>query len=507
MEWILNAKEMKSCDSNTIEYYGIPSLVLMERAALKTVEFLEENHCNLKKVLAVCGTGNNGGDGLAVARLLHLKGIQVEALILGDKKKFTKETQSQYHTCLQYHVPIIEHLDRDDYTVVLDALFGIGLTRNLEGEYARLIEQLNELSCEKIAIDIPSGISADNGSVIGIAFRADATVTFAYRKLGHVFYPGNSYTGELSVADIGIDRHSWLEKRPGTCAFTKEDLSGLLIRKPDGNKGTFGKVLIVAGTAGMAGAAYFSAKAAYKSGCGLVRIYTSEENRIILQTKLPEAIITTYSGKRLDTSQLIEALAWADVIVAGPGLGSDDTAEVILQNILKNAAVPVVLDADALNLIARDSTVLRKPHTDIVVTPHLGEMSRLSNVSISYLKENLITAAEEFSREYNVICVLKDAKTVTAVPYGKTYLNISGNDGMATGGSGDVLSGVIGGLIAQGIRAEEAAPAGVYWHGLAGEAASAACGCHGTLASDIIEGLDGALTLKNVVNHTGWRQK
>lgn len=488
MEWIVNAKEMKICDTNTIEYFGIPSLVLMERAALKTVEFLETHHCNLGKVLAVCGTGNNGGDGLAAARLLYLKGHSVEVLVMGDKKKFTKETRSQYDTCLQYHVPMIEHLEAADYTLVLDALFGIGLTRNLEGEYAKLIGKLNELNGEKVAIDIPSGISADNGSVMGAAFRADATVTFAYRKLGHIFYPGNAYTGELIAADIGIEKHSWLDKKPGVCALEKTDLKRLLVRKPEGNKGTFGKALIVAGSAGMAGAAYFSAKAAYTSGCGLVRIYTAEENRVILQTKLPEAILTTYS-KRPEHAQLIEALAWADVIVAGPGLGFDENAEAILKNVLKNAAVPVVLDADALNLIAKDTTILLKPHTDMVVTPHLGEMSRLNGVSVSYLKENMITAAEEFAREYNVICVLKDAKTVTAVPYGRTYLNLSGNDGMATGGSGDVLSGVIGGLIAQGVRAEEAAPAGVYWHGLAGETASERCGHHGVLASDIIEGL------------------
>lgn len=488
MEWIVNAKEMKNCDTNTIEYYGIPSLVLMERAALKTVEFLETRHCNLEKVLVVCGTGNNGGDGLAVARMLWLMGHSVEVLVPGDKKKFTKETRSQYDTCLQYHVPMIEQLEAGDYTLVLDALFGIGLTRNLEGEYAELIGKLNKLSGEKIAIDIPSGISADNGSVMGTAFLADATVTFAYRKLGHSFYPGNSYTGELVVADIGIEKHSWLDKKPGVCALEREDLRRLLVRKPEGNKGTFGKVLVVAGSAGMAGAAYFSAKAAYTSGCGLVRIYTAEENRVILQTKLPEAILTTYS-KRPDAARLIEALAWADVIVAGPGLGCDENAEAILKNVLKNAAVPVVLDADALNLVARDTAILLKPHTDMVVTPHLGEMSRLNGVSVSYLKENMVTAAEEFAREYNVICVLKDAKTVTAVPYGRTYLNLTGNDGMATGGSGDVLSGVIGGLIAQGIRAEEAAPAGVYWHGLAGEAASEACGRHGVLASDIVEGL------------------
>lgn len=489
MEWIVTAKEMKYCDTNTIEYYGVPSLVLMERAALKTVTFIEDKGYNLHRVLVVCGVGNNGGDGLAVARLLYLQGCGVEVLIAGDKRHFSKETKSQYEICMQYHVPMIEQIETDDYTLVIDALFGIGLSRNLEGKYVELVERLNQMSAKRLAVDMPSGISTDTGSVMGAAFRADATITFGYRKLGQLLYPGNSYVGELVVADIGIETHSWMDKKPAIGVLEKADMAKLLIRRPDGNKGTFGRVLIVAGSPGMAGAAYFSAKAAYKSGCGLVRIYTAEENRIVLQTKLPEAILTTYSGKRPDTSALVEALAWADVIVMGPGLGTDDTAEQLVKNVLRNAAVPVVLDADALNLIAKDTSVLLKPHTDMVVTPHLGEMARLADVSVSYLKENLIPAAEEFARTYNVICVLKDARTVTAVPYERTYLNLSGNDAMATGGSGDVLSGIIGGLIAQGIHAEQAAPAAVYWHGLAGEWAAAQCGHHGVLASDIIDGL------------------
>lgn len=489
MEWIVTAREMKYCDTNTIEYFGVPSLVLMERAALKTVEFIEQKNYSLRKTLIVCGTGNNGGDGLAVARLLFLKGCAVEVLVMGDKKHFSKEAKNQYEICLQYHVPMIDQLLAEDYSLVIDALFGIGLGRNIEAAYAEVIDRVNQMQAVRVAVDMPSGIAADTGSVMGTAFRADATVTFGYRKAGQVFYPGSEYVGELCVADIGIGAPSWMDKKPGMAALEAEDMRKLLQRQPDGNKGTFGKVLIVAGSCGMAGAAYFASKAAYKSGCGLVRIYTAEENRSVLQTKLPEAIVTTYSGKRPDTTALIEAMAWADVIVMGPGLGTDETAAQLVKNVLHNAAVPVVLDADALNLIAKDTSILLKPHTDMVVTPHLGEMARLSDVSVSYLKENMVSAAEEFARTYNVICVLKDARTVTAVPYERTYLNLSGNDAMATGGSGDVLSGIIGGLIAQGIHAEQAAPAAVYWHGLAGEAAAKRLGRHGVLASDILDGL------------------
>lgn len=499
MEWIVNAEEMKYCDKNTIEYYGIPSLVLMERAALKVTEAMERAKCSFQRVLVVCGSGNNGGDGFAVARLLHLKGHSVEILVAGDKGKFTEETKRQYEICLHYHVPMTENIRDVCYSEIVDALFGIGLSRNLDGNYAKLIRKLNDMSGTKIAVDIPSGISTDNGRVMGTAFKADFTVTFAYRKLGHVLYPGKLHTGRLIIADPGIGRESWLDREAGVFAFAQKDLYEKLKRVPDGNKGTFGKVLIVAGSPGMAGAAYFAAKAAYKSGCGLVRIYTAQENRIILQTKLPEAILTTYSGMLCDTQKLYDAMAWADVIVAGPGLGRDKTADDIVHRILESASVPVVLDADALNMIAGDTSVLLRTHTDLTVTPHLGEMARLTGKPAAKLKEHLIAEAQAFADKYGVICVLKDAVTVTAVANGRTYLNLSGNDGMATGGSGDVLSGIIGGLIAQGLGIESAVPAAVFWHGLAGEKAAAACGRHGTLASDIIEGLDQCAEMEECV--------
>ncbi len=498
MEWLVNAKEMKYCDNNTITHFGMPAMVLMERAALKVASYLEQNNCDTSKVLIVCGTGNNGGDGLAIARLLHLQHITVEIVLAGEKSKMTKETKAQLEICQKYlaersegdlQLVIGSEISRRDYTLVIDALLGIGVSRNLEGNYFELITQMNELSGYKVAVDIPSGISADNGAVMGTAFRADATVTFGYQKLGLVLNPGASWAGEVQVADIGIEEHSWLDKKPGVSALNKTDLAGLLKRAPDGNKGTFGKVLVIGGTINMAGAAYFTAKAAYKSGCGLVRIYTTEENRTILQTKLPEAILTTYSGKKADLQQLNDALAWADVIVVGPGLGTDENAHTILKNTLKNAAVPLVADADALNIIAEDTQILLKPHTEMIVTPHMGEMARLSGLSVSYLKENRFSAAEEFAREYNVICVLKDARTVTAVPYGRTYLNLSGNDGMATGGSGDVLAGIIGGLVAQGIHPEIASSLGVFWHGMAGDEASQKVGKHGVMAETIIEHL------------------
>lgn len=489
MEYLVNAREMKQCDNNTIAHFGIPSFVLMERAALSVVDIIcKLEQYTTKKVLVLCGTGNNGADGMAVARLLFLKKMDVQVYFAGNRKKFSQEAKKQYDILEQYQVPFTETLT-DSYDIIVDAVFGIGLSRKLEDATQQLLEQINSFRGFKIAVDIPSGIAADTGNIMGNAFRADVTVTFAYRKMGMLLYPGAAYCGDICVADIGIDKHSWLDKKPSLYALTQQDVLPYLSRNADGNKGTFGKVLLIAGSVNMAGAAILAAGAAYTTGCGLVRIFTPEENRIILQTAVPEAILTTYQGKRVDMTLLNECLAWADVIVIGPGLGTDDTAKGIVKNTLKNAAVPMVVDADALNIIAAQVEQLLKPHTELILTPHLGEMARLNQMAVSYIKENIVQVAEEFAREYNVICVLKDSRTITAVPYGKTYLNTSGNSGMATAGSGDVLTGIIGSLIAQGIHAEQAAPLGVYLHGAAADASVNKVGEHALRASTIIAGL------------------
>lgn len=495
MEYLVNSREMKTCDTNTIEHFKVPSMVLMERAALSVIEVIQEKEISCNHVLVVCGTGNNGGDGMAIARLLYLSHIPVEVYLYGNKTHFSKQAKEQYEILTSYGVPFIDEMeDANSYSLIIDALFGIGLSRKLDDELVHLMERLNQSSAHRLAVDIPSGVSADNGTVLGGAFKADDTVTFAYCKTGMVLFPGAEYCGNITVKDIGIGEESWLDKRPAAYAITKEDLNFLNNRAADSNKGTFGKVLLVAGSVNMAGAAVLAAKAAYRSGCGLVRIYTPEENRIILQTAVPEAVLTTYSAKKADTQQLIECLSWADVIILGPGIGKSDVAHSIVKTVLKNAAVPMVVDADALNIIAEQTEQLLRPHTELVLTPHLGEMSRLKQLAVSYIKENIEQVAEDFAREYNVICVLKDSRTVTAIPYGKTFINRNGNSGMATAGSGDVLSGIIGSLMAQGLSAEQAAPLGVYVHAAAADERSKTVSKHGLTAGEIINGLSDVLS-------------
>ncbi|MGN0341599.1 MAG: NAD(P)H-hydrate dehydratase [Roseburia sp.] len=489
MEYIVNAKEMKYCDENTINHYGIPALVLMERAALAVTEEIIRRGMDCRNVLILCGSGNNGADGLAVARLLHLKGICVHVYLAGDKKHFSPQMKQQYEIAQNYKIPFVSSCE-PGYSLVVDAVFGIGLSRKPDDALAQLFEQINQWACDKLSVDIPSGVSADHGNLMGAAFHADVTVTFAYKKLGMLLHPAADCCGSITVADIGINSYSWLERKPSMCHLTKDDLCLLAQRPADGNKGTFGKVLLIAGTVNMAGAAVLAAKAAYRSGCGLVRVYTPEENRMILQTAIPEAILTTYSMKKPDLTELNECLAWADVIIIGPGLGKEDAARIILKNTLQNAAVPMVVDADALNILSEQPEQLLKPHTEMIVTPHVGEMARLTGLAASYIKENILQAAEEFARTYNVICVLKDSRSIISVPYGKTYLNITGNDGMATAGSGDVLSGIIGSFLAQGNKPEYAAALGVYVHGLAGDVACQQCGSRSMMAQDLVESID-----------------
>lgn len=517
MKYLVKKGEMKQYDANTMEVFGIPSLVLIERAALAAVEELERDGLRERsRILIACGTGNNGADGLVMARLLYLKGHDIQILTAGNRSRATQENKKELEIAKNYGVPVLtaeeflQHFDHegeksanacsfDGYDIIVDAVFGVGLSRRIEGAYGQLLACLNELSAKKIAVDIPSGIDADDGAVLGVAFGADLTVTFSYEKAGMRLFPGQSYCGAIVCRSVGIDDRSFLTDakfagakhghEPVMAALTEEDLSMIPNRRPHTNKGSYGKVLVVAGSVNMAGAAMFSTRAAYLSGCGLVRVLTPEENRTIIQSTLPEAVLTTYNHKKIDLDALISAIQWADVIVCGPGLGTGDAAHRLVFAVLKNAAVPVIMDADALNVISEDTEILRKPHTDLIVTPHLGEMARLQGVAVSYIQDHLTESAEEFARTYNLICVLKDARTITAVPYERTYINLSGNNGMATGGSGDVLTGVIAGLIAQGAKPELAAPLGVYVHGLAGDAAADEHGRYSLMAQTLLDAL------------------
>lgn len=504
MKRILNGREMKLADKTTIETFHIPSAVLMERAALSVVSViltLAETEPLVKplSVAFLVGAGNNGGDGLAAARILAEKNIHSAYYFVGDKNKLTPDTKQQKKAADAYGMRELSSLDElRSYPVLVDALFGIGLSREVEDPFRSVIDFANTLPALKIAIDIPSGVSADDGAVLGTAFRADTTVTFAYAKIGHRLFPGRDFTGDLIVSDIGITEQSiakgMSQKTDNTFELEDFDIATRLPKRiADTHKGSYGKVLCVAGSRDMAGAAYLAAKAAYRVGAGMVKVFTNECNRTALHTLLPEALLSTYPDSEKWNEKceqkLISDLNWADTIMIGAGLSTSPTAKKILHTVLENASVPLVLDADALNILSENTGVLLKPHPEIVVTPHVIEMARLRGESGSYVKEHLMQTATEFAREYNVICHLKDAVSVTAIPFKETYLNPTGNNGMATAGSGDVLAGIIAGLIASGATPENAAPIGAYLHGKAGDIMAEETGRRSLMAGDLLDGL------------------
>lgn len=492
MKYILDSHEMKQCDENTMQRRGMLSAVLMERAALAATQEITSRYPDPEtKVLVVCGEGNNGGDGVAIARLLFLKTYRVSICFVGNREKMTTETARQMQIAENYGVPFcdISEVFEQSWDVVADAIFGIGLCREVSGKYADILAKMNEQKSYKVAIDIASGVSGSTGQVLGIAFGVDLTVTFGFAKRGQLLYPGTEYTGELVVADIGIDEQSLFEVKPQMRVLEAADLKLLPKREARSNKGSYGKLLILAGSGQMAGAAIFAAKAAYRMGCGLVRVATVEENRLILQEQVPEAVLAVYND-RIDVVEFVETqLHWADAVVAGPGISQSELAEKMLHELLRQVQIPCLCDADALNILAKHPEWWNEVQTEVIITPHLGEMSRLTGRAISEIKNKLLWSAAEFAKEHQITVVLKDARTVTACKDGSCFLNLSGNHGMATAGAGDVLSGVIGALLAQKTEPELAASLGVYVHGLAGDAAVPKCGHYAMMASDIVEGI------------------
>ena len=491
MQILVTGKQMKQLDQSTIKQMGIPSLVLMERAALAVFDCLKQ-HFPLKKTLVVCGSGNNGADGVAVARLLHLAGYPVDLYLAGNHTSFTEEMNIQWQAAKNYQVSIVNNCRFSEYTTIVDALFGVGLSRELSGKYQALAEKINASGIPVLAVDIPSGIHAGTGQVMGTAIRATETVTFAYRKLGISLYPGSVYAGHIQVKDVGIYGAS-----EGVFSLDNKDVSWLPVRDPAGNKGTFGKILLIAGSRNMSGAAYFSSKAALLSGAGMVRILTDESNRIILQQQFPEAMLSVYEPSMSpdELSEIVrKAMDWADVVAVGPGLSTSKTAENLLQTVLTfRQSKPIVIDADALNLLAKRKDLQAQCDAACILTPHLGEMSRLAECTISDLKVHPQKFMDVFYNNCPCTLIMKDARTWIRTADGSFFLNLTGNDGMATAGSGDVLCGVVAGLLGQVINPSKAAPFAVWLHGLAGDQAASAKGARSMKATDILSGLEAQL--------------
>ncbi|MGN1160173.1 MAG: NAD(P)H-hydrate dehydratase [Lachnospiraceae bacterium] len=525
MKYLVDSDQMRECDRNTSEYYKVPSVVLMERAALAVLEHITPDAC---RILIVCGTGNNGADGLAVARLLKQQGRKVSVYLAGEDSHRSELNRLQLEICQKYGVSFTDNISDAEYDMVVDALFGIGYKREPNEQVLRLMRTVNAMSCPVIAVDMPSGVDADTGRIFTDAVRADLTVTFGFPKMGMYRYPGKQYCGQIMEAPIGITKDSFLGNMPHMVLTEETDVKHWWQKRtPDGNKGTFGKVLLMAGSRNMAGACILAARSCYRAGAGMVRIVTCEENRELLLQSVPEALLTVLPKQ---PEELAQDVAWADVVVAGPGIGTQtQTAELLCELIRLTADKPLVLDADALNLLAVNDTMqdllMKRTAYTTVLTPHPGELSRLTGKTVTQLKQDSPKDALDYAKKMHCILVAKDAVSTVLTPQGQGYLCDSGNDGMATAGTGDVLTGIIGAMLAgytvqsrktesesmpvvETVETDPMTPdtlpdtepdaarvvaAAVYLHGMAGEMAAEALTKEGVMAGDLIEYLPEAI--------------
>jgi hydroxyethylthiazole kinase-like uncharacterized protein yjeF len=503
---VVSAAEMRALDRWTIEN-GTPGPVLMERAGEGAARLLRRHWPRLRGPAVVCcGKGNNGGDGFVVARHLRRARLGAEVWLVGRRDDVRGDAADMLRRW-RGAVTTVETTGQLDALrrrlaragVVVDALLGTGLNAPVEGVLAAVIDAINEAGRRVLAIDIPSGLSSDTGRAMGAAVRATVTATFAFPKIGQVIYPGAELCGTLEVVDIGIPAEALASVTPRIRLLEAGEVGRMLPRRPrDSNKGTFGHVLVVAGSRGKTGAALLASTAAARAGAGLTTLAAAGSLLPVLEGRTreimceplpdgPDGVAALADGAALD-----RALRDRAAVVCGPGLGQADATRALVAHVVRHARTALVLDADGLNLVA-GTRLLRERPAPTVVTPHPGEMARLVGRSTRDVQADRVGIARGFAAEQGVVTVLKGARTVIATPEGDCAISPTGNPGMASGGTGDVLSGIIGGLLAQGLEAAAAAVLGVYAHGAAADAVVARRGEVGLLAGDLVDELPAAI--------------
>ena len=508
---VLNAKQMRAVDRQTIDDVGIGSLVLMENAGRQVVAALESLVEDLpsRRVVALCGTGNNGGDGFVVARTLQQRGIDVVVVVVGASADVRGDARMNLDIIGRLGVPVVEVADAQSWElhaptvtsadIVVDALMGTGLGRALAGLHDTVVADLNASPATVVSIDLPSGLSADTNDLIGPAVRADITVTLGAPKIPLVLPPAEHGAGEVVVADIGIPYPIIdMIEGPRVYLLTREYVRTLVEpRGPDAHKGDFGHVLVVGGSRGMTGAAVLAARGALRSGAGRVTVATPASVQPIVAGHGVEYMTRPLSDANgvcaADAVEAVLALA-ADVVAAGPGLGTGPTVTAFVRDLIERGAAPLILDADALNACAGDAAVLvGRDDRPIIITPHPGEMARLLGCSSDDVQANRLSLAVEFATAHHVYVVLKGYRTIVALPDGRAFVNPTGSPGMATGGSGDVLTGMLAAWLAQLMDPASACQLAVYLHGSAGELADADEGEVSMTAADIVMHIGEAL--------------
>ncbi|MDT8440750.1 MAG: NAD(P)H-hydrate dehydratase [Desulfuromonadales bacterium] len=508
----VNAIQMQQIDRRTIEEIGIPGVVLMENAGRQTAEAIVQRYRERLPhgVLVLAGKGNNGGDGFVIARHLLAAGWPVLTLLLADQLSAVRgDAAINLHALKRCggDVRTVDNLpdltallsEQQTWGVLVDALFGTGLSKPVGGLYAEAIAWLNRRDEPVVAVDIPSGVDAGSGRILGCAVQATLTVTFAQPKTGQLSWPGAGQTGELRVVDIGIPKSVVESVAADAVLVDAADAAALLPDRPvAGHKGTFGHLLVVAGSLGKSGAATLAARAALRGGAGLVTLACPETIQPVVAGQLAEAMtvpLPAVAGELSATAidPLLALLADKQALAFGPGIGVGKGSRDLTARLLAAAELPLVIDADGLNALAGQLPLLeRRRHLPTVLTPHPGEMARLTGLSVAAIQADRVAIAREFAGRHQLTLVLKGARTVTATADGRIFINGSGHAGLATAGMGDVLTGLIGSLLAQGLPAEQAAPLAVYLHGTAADRLLYRYGDAGLLAGDLIEELPGA---------------
>ena len=520
---VVTAAEMRQIDQDTIEGIGIPGIVLMETAGSAIVRAIEQHYPNCQRIGIFAGKGNNGGDGIVIARQLAHIGRDVRLFLVSPSDSFTGEAQTNLQIAKNLGLPIEEVLDGKEgwkhgsveawkdwganCELLVDAIFGTGLRGAVRDPIATLINAINRLPTPILSVDLPSGLDADTGHPLGTCVRADRTVTIGLPKRGLLMHPGAELAGKLEVVDIGFPEQVVdAQNIKVNWTTATQAAQWMPSRPPSSHKGSYGRVLVVAGSTGMTGAAALTSEAALRAGAGLVTLATPKHLNPILEGLLPEVMTLplpeTDAGSLAAsaTASILEfAVKTKSILAIGPGLSQHpETVSFVHQLIRENREqeldLRMVIDADGLNALAHVRETLSLLNSDAVLTPHPGEMARLTSISVPVLEKDRISTAQQFASKYGVTLVFKGAPTVTSTPNGNLWINSTGNPGMATGGMGDVLTGIIAGLMAQGIPSESAAALGVYLHGLAGDITAERLGMHGLTASDVLKTVPQAIS-------------
>jgi NAD(P)H-hydrate epimerase len=508
---VVTAKQMRELDRLAAERYGIPTAQLMERAGEQLLAALTADFSPLadRHILIIAGKGHNGGDGLVLARLLRQQSVAVEIYLAAEQAVLSDLVREQLSRLEQAGGRIHDRTQWDLAAVrraaagadlIVDALLGTGLTAPVEGLYADLIDAINRSGRPVVAVDLPSGINADTGGVMGAAVRARLTVTFVLPKLGLLLHPGAEHAGRVIIGDIGIP-----DEAAGQLSITTEQITPASIRRvlapraPNRHKGDFGHLLVIAGSVGKTGAAALCALGGLRAGTGLVTIAVPRSLNPIVEGLVMEAM----TAPMAETADQTLAPAALDALVAlaqgkravalGPGLSLHPETQALVRALLPRLACPIVIDADGLTAIAGHAPVVSACRAPVVLTPHPGEMGRLLGCSSDDVERDRPAAAREAAMRYRAWVVLKGAHTLLAAPDGRLWINTTGNPGMATGGTGDVLTGVIGGLLAQSHPLPDAAAAAIHLHGLAGDLAAQQLGESGLIAGDLLQALPAAV--------------